>query len=84
MKAEELNDIVEIPHGKQSRYAQVVLELWLSKDPSQATKAKLIQALEATGLRKALGTTICAISYIIYVFGNSFYISYIGMDPTYI
>ena len=55
LKDEDLGTIVEIPHGKQSRYAQSVLELWLNKDGTQASKSKLIQALEATGLKKALG-----------------------------
>lgn len=51
----DLTDIVVIPHGKQSHYAGMVLDIWLNKDKTKATKQKLNQALEAINGKKALG-----------------------------
>ena len=51
----DMSQIVVIPHGKQSRYAQMVLDIWLQKDKVKATKQKLSEALESVGARKALG-----------------------------
>ena len=51
----DLTDIVVTPHEKQSRYVHMVLEIWLEKDKSKATKEKLTQALQAIGAKKALG-----------------------------
>lgn len=48
-------EIVVVPHEKQSRYAQMVLEIWRNKDRPKATKQKLTQALQVVGAKKALG-----------------------------
>lgn len=50
----DFDHIVEIPHEKQSRYAQMVLETWQKKFKHKATKARLIEALEAICVRRAI------------------------------
>lgn len=55
LEEKDLEHIVVIPHEKQSRYAQMVLDIWLEKEQTKATKTRLTKALQAVGARKALG-----------------------------
>ena len=54
LEEEDFDHVVEIPHERQSRYAQMVLETWLKKFKHKATKAKLVEALETICVRKAI------------------------------
>ena len=55
LEEKDMSNIVVIPHEKQSRYAQMVLDIWLHKDRTKATKRRLTEALQSVGARKALG-----------------------------
>ena len=47
-----------MPHEKQSRYAQLVLDIWLNKSKPKATKKKLTQALKEINAKKAIGKLV--------------------------
>lgn len=55
LSQEDIASITVAPHEKQSRCADMVLQKWLVKDKSRATRQKLVNALKEIDARKALG-----------------------------
>ncbi|XP_067932908.1 uncharacterized protein [Watersipora subatra] len=54
LSQEDIASITVAPHEKQSRCADMVLQKWLVKDKSRATRQKLVNALKEIDARKAL------------------------------